>query len=326
MNSKQLVGVGLAVKRNKRCGGTSRTASSDHALIAAVRPVPTTPRLGCLKASDDFRRRVPQHPAWLNASRGAVMQAAGMGVRLFIASKVRPALYRPRMQLNNPPTRWFAVAGSPVTRPPLSTPCDRLQLQLLMANHNQSCPPPMRRSVSPLGTSRFERPFSPSSARNENTLASPTTYTSTTTPLSTHTPISAKYARSTPVDSMFSYKMDTSPTSVSSNERLRSSGKDSVESPVCTVSPDEWFARFHTASDYDGAESDECPDRATLAAVKEIPIFDAEGNERTFGSIYDPATATHQRQLVIFVRHFYCGACQVRHSFFYTANKSDIFF
>ncbi|EME38175.1 hypothetical protein DOTSEDRAFT_96917, partial [Dothistroma septosporum NZE10] len=56
--------------------------------------------------------------------------------------------------------------------------------------------------------------------------------------------------------------------------------------------------------------SDECPDRATLAAVNSIPIYDAEGNARAFGSLYEPAFATHQRQLIIFVRHFYCGACQ----------------
>ncbi|KAF2206549.1 hypothetical protein CERZMDRAFT_26729, partial [Cercospora zeae-maydis SCOH1-5] len=56
--------------------------------------------------------------------------------------------------------------------------------------------------------------------------------------------------------------------------------------------------------------SDDCPDRATLAAVHNIPIFNAEGKSMPFGSLYDPATATHQRQLIIFVRHFYCGACQ----------------
>ena len=75
------------------------------------------------------------------------------------------------------------------------------------------------------------------------------------------------------------------------------------------VSPDDWFARFHSDDDL-GLVSDDCPDRATLAAVQGIPIFDAEGRSRPFGSLYDPNAATHQRQLLIFVRHFFCGACQ----------------
>ncbi|KAK4500541.1 hypothetical protein PRZ48_008730 [Zasmidium cellare] len=162
-----------------------------------------------------------------------------------------------------------------------------------------------KRDVSPLGASRFEKPM--------HTSVSPQTNTCTAaTPPSSHSLLFSKYHRPRPADSLFSHDtMDTSPTSFSSDERLKSSGKESsIESPVCTVSPEEWFARFHTASDFDGTESDECPDRATLAAVQEIPLYDAEGNERTFGSIYDPTSATHQRQLVIFVRHFYCGACQ----------------
>ncbi|KAF2479521.1 hypothetical protein BDY17DRAFT_257299 [Neohortaea acidophila] len=57
-------------------------------------------------------------------------------------------------------------------------------------------------------------------------------------------------------------------------------------------------------------EGDECPDRATLAAVQDIPVYDAEGNAVPFGSLYHPDTTPHQRQLIIFVRHFYCGACQ----------------
>lgn len=44
--------------------------------------------------------------------------------------------------------------------------------------------------------------------------------------------------------------------------------------------------------------------------MQDIPIYDAEGNARPFSSLYDPETATNQRQLIIFIRHFYCGACQ----------------
>jgi len=73
---------------------------------------------------------------------------------------------------------------------------------------------------------------------------------------------------------------------------------------------DEWFARFRSDPDLSIAVTDDCPDRATLAAVYDIPIYGMDGTSRPFGSLYDPAYATHQRQLVLFVRHFYCGACQ----------------
>lgn len=97
--------------------------------------------------------------------------------------------------------------------------------------------------------------------------------------------------------------MDTAPTSVSSGDNNHSPKPDGL-------SPEDWFARFHSDDDLSIVMTDECPNREALAAARDIPIFDAEGTSIPFGSIYDPATATHQRQLVIFVRHFYCGACQ----------------
>jgi len=76
------------------------------------------------------------------------------------------------------------------------------------------------------------------------------------------------------------------------------------------VDADEWFARFRSDEDLGDTISDECPDRATLAAAYNIPVYSADGKAIPFGQLYHPATATHTRQLVIFVRHFYCGACQ----------------
>lgn len=104
--------------------------------------------------------------------------------------------------------------------------------------------------------------------------------------------------------------METTQTSISSEDNRRYNDEDSIQSPVETVSADEWFSRFHSDDGIDAFQSDECPDRATLAAVNNIQIYDAEGKPRSFGSLYEPAFATHQRQLIIFVRHFYCGACQ----------------
>lgn len=101
----------------------------------------------------------------------------------------------------------------------------------------------------------------------------------------------------------------TAPTSVGSEETALQSPED-VQFDAA-ANPDEWFARFRSDDDdFGDLVSDECPDRATLAAVQDIPLYNAEGVATPFGSFYDPTTATHQRQLLIFVRHFYCGACQ----------------
>ena len=93
------------------------------------------------------------------------------------------------------------------------------------------------------------------------------------------------------------------------NRQTRSS--HSAEHSVNVVDPDEWFARFRSDSaDQHEHITDECPDRATLAAAYNIPIYAADGSPMPFGQLYHPATAHHTRQLIIFIRHFYCGACQ----------------
>jgi hypothetical protein len=38
-----------------------------------------------------------------------------------------------------------------------------------------------------------------------------------------------------------------------------------------------------------------------------IPIFDAEGNSRPFKSLYTGNQAIGEQQMIIFVRHFFCG-------------------
>jgi hypothetical protein len=49
-------------------------------------------------------------------------------------------------------------------------------------------------------------------------------------------------------------------------------------------------------------DSDIPPDSQTLAAVADHPIYDADGHSIPFGELFHPDTATHQRQLIIFVR------------------------
>lgn len=114
------------------------------------------------------------------------------------------------------------------------------------------------------------------------------------------------------------------------------------EVPVRIVSPNDWHAQFQlgddgkkdtsvvrvvTSNDWhdqfspdqdDGSETatDPCPDRATLAAIQHIPVYDSAGTAHAFGSLYEPAANPRssqqhrERQLIVFIRHFYCGACQ----------------
>lgn len=56
--------------------------------------------------------------------------------------------------------------------------------------------------------------------------------------------------------------------------------------------------------------SDDPPGINLLNKVYDIPIYDAQGSSRSFGTLFDPEYATHERQLIIFVRHFFCPACQ----------------
>lgn len=146
------------------------------------------------------------------------------------------------------------------------------------------------RSVSPLGASRFERPYIPSSPNN----ASPTT------------PASA--------DSFASHIRSavTAASSIDTRTTNHDMGSKSWPDSASTASEmnDDWFNRFRSDSDLSANVSDHCPDRAVLAAAYDLPIFSADGTPRSFGSLFDPSYATHQRQLIIFVRHFYCGACQ----------------
>lgn len=56
--------------------------------------------------------------------------------------------------------------------------------------------------------------------------------------------------------------------------------------------------------------ADELPDIATLAKAGELPILSANGLSSPFKSLWQGQEHIGQRQLVVFIRHFYCG---VRH-------------
>ncbi|KAF2404690.1 hypothetical protein EJ06DRAFT_215991 [Trichodelitschia bisporula] len=73
---------------------------------------------------------------------------------------------------------------------------------------------------------------------------------------------------------------------------------------------DAYFDGFGSDTSDDIADSDTLPSARALAEAGEIPLFDSEGNERKFRSLYEGDDAIGEQQLIIFVRHFYCGACQ----------------
>jgi hypothetical protein len=66
---------------------------------------------------------------------------------------------------------------------------------------------------------------------------------------------------------------------------------------------DHMFEQFKDQIDI----SDNLPDAKTMEQVSEIPIFDSEGNSRPFKSIYSGELAIGEQQMVLFVRHFFCG-------------------
>lgn len=166
---------------------------------------------------------------------------------------------------------------------------------------------PAAREVSPLGASRFERPL----LHDDLEKPASSEPNSPSSPLSDRERLGIRFSR--PSRASTNVTATTAPTSVSTPDaelfsRLPSSNTRSA--PNSKEDIDAWFARFQSDDELSLCTMTEYPDRATLAAVHDIPLYDAEGTTRTFGSLYDPATSTHQRQLFVFVRHFYCGACQ----------------
>ncbi|KAF2716305.1 hypothetical protein K431DRAFT_20842 [Polychaeton citri CBS 116435] len=143
-----------------------------------------------------------------------------------------------------------------------------------------------KREVSPIGTSKFERPYTPPS------------HSSNTSPTSVESAASRHFGHSSRASTPFEATPSTPATSVANT---------SFDTRRRSNDPDGWFSDFR---DEWLDISDELPDRAQLAAAAPIPVFDQYGNGRTFGSLIDPERTTHERQLILFVRHFYCGACQ----------------
>lgn len=52
---------------------------------------------------------------------------------------------------------------------------------------------------------------------------------------------------------------------------------------------------------------DDFPDKDAIVEAGEVMIYDSEGNERAFKTLVSGETCIGEQQLVIFVRHFFCG-------------------
>ncbi|TKA63290.1 hypothetical protein B0A49_11103 [Cryomyces minteri] len=127
--------------------------------------------------------------------------------------------------------------------------------------------------------------------------------TATTSPKSSSSPSSPKSPSSTKSSSRHSYQNSQSSASTAATSiqpEVDSSGTS------CHYDADDFFARCREDLDV----SDDYPTASTLAQAGDVPIFDANGQSRPFKSIYSGDTVIGERQLVLFIRHFYCGACQ----------------
>lgn len=164
------------------------------------------------------------------------------------------------------------------------------------------------RSVSPVGMGRFDGPYVPPSQAAS---------------FMTNSPASADNANASYKE--FNRSMESSPTSSDNDHASEPSqssfddGHRSVETAPssvashdahsCGYDADDWFSRFRDDIDV----SDEQPSATQLAAAGKVPIIDVHGNSRPFSSLYSEGEAIGERQLILFVRHFYCGVSLPSH-------------
>ncbi|OJD35251.1 thioredoxin-like protein [Diplodia corticola] len=74
----------------------------------------------------------------------------------------------------------------------------------------------------------------------------------------------------------------------------------------CSFDAEDYFNRLRE----DVNVSDDCPSEKSLQEAGDTIIYDVDGIGRPFKNFFQGDMAIGQRQLVLFVRHFYCGACQ----------------
>jgi hypothetical protein len=118
-------------------------------------------------------------------------------------------------------------------------------------------------------------------------------------PLSWHSNRTSDLTMST-VATTFSHRPSDD---IFSNLSLRARSNKSCTDYDCDFDYEDYFEKIQHEIDI----SDAMPDNDRLGDAGKIPIFDSDGKGRPFSSIYSGDTAIGEQQMVIFVRHFFCG-------------------
>jgi hypothetical protein len=116
---------------------------------------------------------------------------------------------------------------------------------------------------------------------------------------------------STSVPSLYSGSTDSSTEGANSRPQSRarfSFGSTSKLRPSTKCSVDDC-----SSIGFSMDSPSKLPSEATLEEAGNVPIFDADGNSRPFKSLYSGNQAIGEQQLIIFVRHFFCGVSWPSH-------------
>jgi hypothetical protein len=100
-----------------------------------------------------------------------------------------------------------------------------------------------------------------------------------------------------------SYSHQRASDDVFSSLSLRTRSNKSCTDYDCDFDYEDYFEKIQHEIDI----SDSRPDDSILGQAGRIPIFDSDGKGRPFSSIYSGDTAIGEQQMIIFVRHFFCG-------------------
>ncbi|KAL1297367.1 hypothetical protein AAFC00_004907 [Neodothiora populina] len=52
------------------------------------------------------------------------------------------------------------------------------------------------------------------------------------------------------------------------------------------------------------------PPESRVIEAGELPVFDSDGKPHKFRSLWDRREPTERRNIIVFIRHFFCGMCQ----------------
>lgn len=161
------------------------------------------------------------------------------------------------------------------------------------------------RSISPLGHGRFDLVREPPAPRSHPT--SPKTQSYSYNNDQSGSNYRHHHASSSSYNSSTASHTDTATTATTAQTNLTSIPSTPPEALDPSTLEAQRALEAHPNWRAFGV-GDKPPPREALAAVANIPIFDSVNRARTFASLHEQAP--EQRNLILFIRHFYCGACQ----------------